>query len=110
MPHREATLAWLAECLRNHSTSIQCAAVALLCVIARAFYNGTEWRKFCGDAIFCPLLAVLIGNRVPEIVVYGVTVDHTVIAALVGTAGMHGVRLVATWAAEKRGLIVKTNK
>lgn len=108
MPHKEITLAWLAECYRNHSTSIQGAAVALLCVIARAFYTGAEWRKFCGDAIFCPLLAVLLGNRVPEIVMHGFHIDHTIIAALVGTAGMHGVRLAACWAAEKRGLIAKT--
>ncbi|MEB8638639.1 phage holin family protein [Cronobacter muytjensii] len=106
MPHREAALAWLA----NHSNSLQCAIVALLCVIARAFYSGAEWRKVAGDVIFCPLLSVLIGNRIPEIVIHGFHVDHVVIAALVGTAGMHGVRLAARWAAEKRGLITKTNK
>ena len=109
MPHKGDFLTAFLEFYRQHSQALQTAAIALLCVVARAFYTGAEWRKFVGDAIFCPLIAVVIGNRVPPITVYGVSIDHTVIAALVGTAGMHGVRLAARWAAEKRGLITKQN-
>lgn len=107
MPHKEALLTTLLECYRQHTQSVQAAGIALLCVIARAFYTGAEWRKFCGDAIFCPLIAVLLGNRVPEIVIWGVHVDHTLTAALIGTAGMHGVRLAAKWAHDKRELLAK---
>lgn len=107
MSHKEALLSMFLEFYRTHTQSVQTAMIAFLCVLARAFYNGAEWRKLLGDAIFCPLIAVLLGNRIPPITIYTVTIDHTIIAALVGTAGMHGVRLAARWAAQKRGLMSK---
>ncbi|EGT5658127.1 hypothetical protein JD793_004321 [Citrobacter braakii] len=70
------------------------ALIALLCVIARAFYSGNKWREVVGDAIFCPLIAFLLGNRLPELVIQGFTV--TIIAAAVGTSGMHAVKLMAS--------------
>lgn len=107
MPHKEALLTTLLECYRQHTQSFQTAVIALLCVVSRAFYTGAEWRKVLGDSIFCPLIAVLLGTRVPEIHVHGITIDHTLIAALVGTAGMHGVRLAAKWAQGKKELFAK---
>lgn len=102
MPHKDPALSALLEFYRQHSKSVNSALIALLCVIARAFYSGNKWREVIGDVIFCPLIAVLLGSRLPELTIQGFTVDHTIIAAAVGTGGMHAVKLVACWAFKKR--------
>ena len=52
--------------------------------------------------IFCPLIAVLLGNRLPGLVIQGFIVDHSIIAAAVGTGGMHAVKLVVCRAFKKK--------
>lgn len=98
MPYKGPSLSALMEFYRQHQTAL----IALLCVIARAFYSGNKSREVVGDVIFCPLIAVLLGNRLPELVIQGFTVDHTISAAAVGTGGMHAVKLVACWVFKKK--------
>ncbi len=107
MPQKGDFFTALLECYRQHSQTVQSIIVALLCVVASAFYTGAKWKKVMADVIFCPLIAVVLGNRVPPITLFGITVDHTIIAALVGTAGMHGVHAAAIWAMDKRDQIAK---
>lgn len=102
MPYKEPALSTLMEFYRNHQKSVTSAVIALLCVIARAFYSGSKWREIVGDVIFCPLVAVLLGNRLPELEIYGFVVDHTIIAAAVGVGGMHMIKLLASWAFERK--------
>lgn len=63
-----------------------------------------------GDVIFCPLIAVLLGSRLPELSFHGFTVDHTIVAAVVGTGGMHLVKLVACWAVKRNTGVSLTEK
>lgn len=45
-----------------------------------------------GDIIFCLLIAVLPGNRLPELSIHWFTGDLTIIAAVVGIDGMHMIK------------------
>ncbi|HGY3717972.1 TPA: phage holin family protein [Citrobacter gillenii] len=102
MPYREPALSALVEFYRSNQKSVTSAIIALLCVIARAFYSGSKWREVTGDIIFCPLIAVLLGNRLPALSIHGFTVDHTIVAAAVGVGGMHMIKLLANWAFERK--------
>lgn len=95
MPHKTGIAAWIASAWGQIGASTQPLIILIVSLAGRTIYKGGRWSEFIGEAI---LLCVIFHFAAPRIAALLPGMSPGEAAALVGLAGIHGLR----WLVKKK--------